>query len=113
MRLYLAGGMTGYPEKNFPMFHKVAAQLRRKRHTVWSPAEADISIGFDPVMNFDNKQMGYFMKYELPIVCSSDAVAVLPGWEKSLGANLEVHVARICNIPVVDALTLKPVKKLN
>lgn len=46
------------------------------------------------------------MKFDLPAVLDSDAVAVLPGWERSTGARLEVHVARVCGIPVVWADTL-------
>lgn len=39
-----------------------------------------------------------------------DAVVVMPGWEASQGARLEVHVARECGIPVVelDALINNP-----
>lgn len=48
MKLYLGGPMTGYPEFNFPAFHAAAAVLRADGHEVWSPAEFDLTEGFDP-----------------------------------------------------------------
>lgn len=99
MKLYLAGPMRGYPAFNFPAFHTAAAALRAAGYTVWSPAERDEQEGFNP--NTDVAQpLKYYMKYDLPAVLDADAVAVLPGWEKSTGACLETHVARAVGMPV-------------
>lgn len=107
-RLYLAGPMRGYPAYNFPAFHAAAAALRAKGCEVWSPAEHDLSTGFDPA-NDTAKELSCYMERDLAEVCRADAVAVLPGWEKSTGAKLEVHVARVVGKPVLHADTLLPV----
>lgn len=106
VKLYLAGPMTGYPEFNFPAFHTAAARLREQRFEVWSPAEKDEADGFDPKTDAA-QPLRYYMKIDLPAVLEADLVAVLPGWRKSKGAKLEVHVARACGIPVIDAETLE------
>lgn len=48
MKVYLAGGMRGYPSFNFPSFDAAAAELRKRFITVISPAEIDRELGFDP-----------------------------------------------------------------
>lgn len=107
MKLYLAGPMRGIPEYNFPAFHAAAKSLREQGHEVWSPAERDLQQdGFDPAKDKAHP-IRYYMRYDLPAVLESDAVAVLPGWENSTGAKLEVHVARVCDIPVLRADTLE------
>jgi len=105
MKLYLAGPMTGYPAYNFPAFHAAAAALRARGHDVWSPAERDEQEGFNPQTDTAHP-LRYYMRWDLPAVLESDAVATLPGWEESVGANLEVHVAQVCAIPIytIDAL---------
>jgi hypothetical protein len=107
MRLYLAGPMRGYPEFNFPAFREATRRLRGLGHQVFSPAERDEAEGFDPTKD-QALSLAYYMACDLPAVCRSDAIAVLPGWEKSQGARLEVHVARECGHPVLDAETLEP-----
>lgn len=108
-KCYLAGPMRGYPEYNFPAFYAAAKSLRDRGIEVWSPAENDVHAdGFDPTKD-TAQPMVHYMKRDLPAVLDADFVAVLPGWERSQGASLEVHVARTCGIPVRDAATLAEV----
>ena len=100
MKVYLAGPMRGYPEYNFPAFHAAAKELRERGYKVWSPAERDEAEGFNPKTDVAHS-LKYYMRFDLPAVLDADAVVVLPGWEKSVGANLEVHVARTCSMPVL------------
>lgn len=92
--------MRGYPLFNFPAFHEAAKSLRAEGWEVWSPAERDMSEdGFDPATS-TAKTLREYMVHDLPAVLASDAVIVLPGWEQSRGASLEVYVARETGIPV-------------
>ncbi len=100
-RVYLAGPMRGYPDFNFPAFHDAARWLRHEGFEVWSPAENDESEGFDPTKD-EALPLRHYMKTDLPAVCDSDLVVVLPGWANSEGAKLEVHVASRCSIPVYE-----------
>jgi hypothetical protein len=100
--IYLAGPMRGYPEYNFPEFLRFGEQLKKKGFNVFNPAERDtIQDGFDPKKD-TAKSLKWYMSYDLPAVCNSDAIAVMPGWEHSQGARLEVHVAREIDIPVFN-----------
>lgn len=108
-RLYLAGPMRGKPDYNFPAFHAATRRLREWGFEVWSPAENDVTQdGFDPTKD-KAREMSHYMKRDLPEVCHADAVAVLPGWEHSEGARLEVHVCRAIGHPVIDAETLEEI----
>ena len=100
-RVYLAGPMRGIPEFNFPAFREAASVLRGCGFDVWSPAERDEAEGFNPKAD-EAKPLAYYMRFDLPAVCEADQVVVLPGWEQSQGARLEVHVARECGIPVLS-----------
>lgn len=105
-RIYLAGPMRGIPEYNFPAFRDATRVLRSHGHKVWSPAERDEAADRDP-----NKvgalPLRVYMADDLKAVCESEALVLLPGWESSVGANLEVQVARTCDIPVYLYPSLK------
>jgi hypothetical protein len=101
MKIYLAGPMSNLPSWNFPAFHAAAAKLRSLGHEVFNPAEID---GGDTSQSWE-----YYMRKDIVLVAMSEAIAVLPGWEKSRGATLEVYIARKLGMPVLDAETLAPI----
>lgn len=114
MRIYLAGPMQGISEFNFPLFHKIAAQLRGEGHIVFSPAEADIERhGVDISkgnMNGDVEQAarehGFDRRKALGVdlawICKyADAVAMLPGWERSRGACAEKATAEALGLKTI------------
>ena len=87
---YLSGPMTGIEDGNAPAFNRAAADLTSRGWRVFNPADQGFGGSYNEYMAEDLKQ-----------VCLADAVIVLPGWEESKGANLEVHVARVLDIPVL------------
>jgi len=93
-RLYLAGPMTGFEDFNFPAFNKMAADLRGRGYDVENPAEHGVVDGAD---------WADYMAYDLTRLGLCGQVAVLPGWENSKGARLEVHIARELGMKVVNA----------
>jgi len=116
--------MRGYPEYNFPAFHAGAAELRAAGWTVFSPAERDEA---DPNVDLESEAvkqglevngLAYYMQFDLPAVCNSDAVFLLPGWEASVGARLEVRVAlavekRVFTLEDLAEFTLDLVKPVS
>lgn len=109
---YLAGPMRGHPEFNFPAFHEATTKLRYIGWLITSPAEHDEEQGLNPkadsLAGFDLKAA---FRWDLGIILECDYVIVLPGWEDSKGAVLEVSVARAIGTPVVtlaDALVKVP-----
>lgn len=92
-RVYLAGPMTGYPELNFPAFHREAARLRATGLDVVNPAE----INVDPAAGWVE-----CMRADIRELVTCDGIALLPGWEKSKGATLEHHIASALGLAVVS-----------
>lgn len=104
MKIYLAGPMSGYPEFNFPTFHAAAALLRADGHEVFSPAENDIAKIGDFSKNNPTGDVkaanaaGFSLRHALAddtkfICLEAEGIAMLPGWEKSLGARAEHALA--------------------
>ena len=89
-RIYLSGPMTGIPENNFPAFHYWAAKLRIDGYEVVSPAEIQEASTWELCLRSDLREM-----------CTCDAIALMPGWEGSKGANLELHVAHRLGMRVI------------
>jgi len=108
MKVYLAGPMRGYKNFNQEAFIAGAALLRADGHEVWSPYEDNISNGLDTNgMTGDQDEaerirpLRECLAADLNWIClHADAVAVLPGWENSLGATAEVATARALGLPV-------------
>lgn len=90
MRVYLSGPMTGIPDNNFPAFHAWAARLRAQGFDVVSPAEIQEAGTWEMCLRKDMR--------ELP---TCDAIALMPGWERSKGAHLELHVAHRLGMEVM------------
>ena len=99
--IYIAGPMRGYPRYNFDAFHD-AQKVLEFDWQVLSPAQADEADGFDAskTHDFTQSDMMVFMRRDFEMIMQADAIAVLPGWEKSTGATAEVALAKWKGIPV-------------
>lgn len=85
--IYVAGPMTGLPEFNYPAFYAAAEQLTAAGHErVVNPAAlGDGGTG---------RPWGFYMRQGIAGLLTCTDVALLPGWENSPGARLEVHIAQ-------------------
>lgn len=91
-RVYLSGPMTGLPDLNFPAFAAAAERLRGMGLDVINPAE----INPDTSMTW-----AACMRADIKALCDCDAIALMPGWEASKGAHLELHIAHRLELQVV------------
>jgi hypothetical protein len=102
MRVYLAGPMSGLPDFNFPEFDRHAGLLEMKGHTVFNPAQMDRDLGFDPSSSEVSSQfLRDALRRDLSAICDADAIAMLPGWEKSGGARIEWMLAVHLGLKVI------------
>lgn len=113
MKIYIAGPMRGIPYFNFPAFNAAARRLRAAGHEVFNPAErdnerhgTDISAGNstgceDAAASEHGFDLRVALSEDLAWICANaDAVALLPGWEKSKGANAELAAAKALNLAI-------------
>lgn len=106
MIIYLAGPMRGYADFNFPAFDFAATKLRTQGHEVFSPAERDreregteFGKGNATGSVEEATKQGFSLRNALgddtAFICAkAEAIALLPGWEKSSGANAEWTLAK-------------------
>lgn len=95
---YIAGPMTGKKNHNFPAFNRAAADLRKMGWIVINPAEGNWNKKRDQPWEF-------YMCHDIAKMVMCDAIHCLPGWRKSKGARLEVHIARRLKKPILDYRT--------
>lgn len=95
MKTYVAGPMTGYKDYNFPAFYAKAAEERAKGYDVINPAELDDADG-DLTRPWD-----FYLRRDLIVLAECNRIVLLDGWEKSKGANLEVHIGRQLGFEIV------------
>jgi hypothetical protein len=111
--LYIAGPMRGIAWFNYPMFDRVAKELRDAGNEVISPADEDRAVGFDPFANPSHanpdactfpKTMDFAKTVRrcLDAVLRCDEIVLLPGWENSNGAVAELTLAMWLNKRVRD-----------
>lgn len=92
MRIYVAGPMTGIPAFNYPAFHAKAAELRAEGHHVESPSENTA-----PACG----TWEGWMRLAIAQLITCDQIVLLPGWERSRGAEIEYRLARELGMEVV------------
>lgn len=100
--LYVAGPMSGLPDFNYPTFNAAADLLRKAgfgrgsftREGVESPTRGATRAEASP-LPWDE-----YLRMAIGQLIRVEGVAVLPGWEGSKGARLEVHIADELGMPV-------------
>ena len=97
--------MTGYDQWNFPAFFKLEESLRKLGYQVINPAHNDgttLELALESAGEPErpNNSWAWYMRRDLPYLLECDAVCVLPNWQESKGASLEVHVAKAIGLPI-------------
>jgi len=100
LRVYIAGPMSGVPLFNHPAFDDAAERLRAQGHSVWSPAELDRLMGIDPAHSISEDQRRRLLGAGIRALTECQAIALLPGWECSVGATLEKDIAAALGMDV-------------
>jgi hypothetical protein len=102
MKIYISGPMTGIPQFNYPEFFRVANALRELGHFVINPAETNGLTVEEALRDVEAnpRSWDYYMRKDVMSVSSVDALCLLPGWQNSKGARLEVTVAKSLGLPI-------------
>jgi len=102
-KIYIAGRVTGVkPEVYEKQFATVKAELEKAGHEVINP--------LTDIPHEDTTNWGLTIMECLPYVAQCDCIALLPGWQRSNGAQIEYHFA--CGLKL-QILQVRPVGKPN
>jgi hypothetical protein len=93
--IYIAGPVTGLPDFNYPAFHRAADALLDQGYVVLNPVDTEQHNDTGKPQRWD-----WYMRHALRMVLEAQALALLPRWEQSKGATLEVQVATALDLPI-------------
>lgn len=86
-RVYLSGPMTGIPEYNRRAFMAAEARLRTRGFVTVNPWRMRAVEGWN---------RPDYMRRDIASLAGCDAIYMLPGWTRSIGARWEWLIARWC-----------------
>jgi len=117
MNVFLSGPMRNIPYFNHPAFFAAEEKLKRKGYTVFNPARMDLEkYGKNPGSASGSpeeavEKSGFSIREVLSMDCNwiclhADAIALLPGWEKSTGSQAELALAKALGLKVIKLKTI-------
>lgn len=93
--VYIAGPVTGKPEKNKPAFDLMEWTLRRTGHTEIENPMVNETPGVE-------MPWAYYMRAGIAQLLRCQSIVLLPGWEESNGAVIEHQIADWLGMTVVE-----------
>lgn len=84
--------MTGIENLNRTAFDEAEKTLQNQGCRVINPAK---------VAPIGGTEWEHYMRGDIRELCLCDAMALLPGWQASKGAQLEVHIAHRLGIEII------------
>jgi hypothetical protein len=100
MKIYLSGPMTGLPDHNKPLFKYEASRLRALGLEVENPVDNDVNATPGAWEYTD------YLRADIIQLMRCQAIAMLPDWYNSRGANLEYQIAKALGMKVYNASDL-------
>jgi hypothetical protein len=96
---YLAGPISGDMVNNIAKFTQAAVDLRERGYDVTSPIEIHDATETTPETA---KSWDYYLRMDIGRLVRMDieGIIMLPGWEHSKGAQLELYIANQLNYTV-------------
>lgn len=96
LRVYIAGPMTGIDHFNYPSFYEAHDEIRANNDgvVILSPAHDDDGEIIAPPIPAYAKSHDFYLRQALAKLLEANAIYMLPGWEKSTGARLELTMAK-------------------
>lgn len=116
-KIYIAGPMTNYEKFNFPAFDRWKEHFKGLGFEVFSPADHDRMLLNKPIdwLPEEKDSEGPWIKWNIPnapslremlgadlawIAKEATAIAMIPGWENSKGANAEWALAKALGLKI-------------
>ncbi len=122
LRVYLIGPMRGLPNWGFDAFDEAKARWEANGYHVYSPADMCRALGLQPPegespltpraqpTTYEGREhLKQVMLGDVVAIYHSDCIALLPGWEHSLGSTVEVALAQLLGLSLYDAISMQQV----
>lgn len=93
MKVYISGPVSGYPDNNAEAFNRAEDALRREGYEPLNPLS--IKLG-------ENATWEDYLRADLRLLTTADAIYLLKDWGESKGARLEAYVARKLNMTIME-----------
>ncbi len=94
MKCYLAGPMSGIDDFNFPAFESAFSALSEKGIDVVSPHR----IEHHEPQGRGTLPYATYIRAGLKLLLECDVIILLPGWQRSKGALIEMNTAKACQM---------------
>ncbi|MBQ3808357.1 MAG: DUF4406 domain-containing protein [Kiritimatiellae bacterium] len=105
-RIYIAGPMRGLPDFNYPAFNDYATVHRQVGWEVENPAEIGAAFGTPEQINADPALLAAVMAADLHALETCDAIFLMKGWQRSVGAKKELAAAIAAGLKIYLAPTV-------
>lgn len=108
MKWYIAGPMAGMDDRNIRSFTSAKFMLIDRGHQAVIPHDVSPhqhdgqdcpDSRFWPEAAQDGHAVPCYLRGDLKVMLECDAVFFLQGWQNSVGARVEEHVALMCGMP--------------
>jgi len=104
MKIYISGPISGVEDKNRKAFRDASNFLLSEGHIPINPIDLD---DVDPCTD----DWCAYMRRDIKYLVDCDAILLLPRWEESRGAKLEVIVAQTLDMKMYRLLNKKLVRE--
>ena len=104
--VYISGPLAGSPElsrdEKMARFGRAVKIMERAGYEVLNPLDVDAGCGQDDCGSINGHTWQCWLRYDLiAMLQECDAIIMLPGWETSGGATLELHIAKNLGWPIL------------
>lgn len=89
-KLFVSGPMTGLPGYNLPRFREATVELESVGFEVVNPGRRGVIDGYE---------WSDYMRSAIRDLVDCDGVALLDGWQRSCGSQMEVGIADQLGMP--------------
>lgn len=96
--VYLSGPMSGLPDFNKQAFMNAEARLNAAGIKVVNPVKNGVPA---------DAEWSEHMRADISMLMTCAQIAMLPGWQNSKGAKLELHIAKQLGIAVTTVEELE------
>jgi hypothetical protein len=112
MKVYLSGPIAGQEHAGIPAFEDAANRVRLRGHEPVMPQDVQPPVhDGDCPPSYDHgngHSAACWMRADIAVLLGCDAVLMLGGWQRSVGAVRELSVATWCGIPVFMSVNTLP-----